>query len=201
MMSMVSRLVILACVTLLAGACRGPIVPLEIDVRTERTIYAIGDRIVVEATVRNLRDTPLAYRAQRGGDLFVGPIDESDKRSAEDFLSLPQPDGSKDAMRFMSFLGPHLPNADGSFVYLAPREEKVFTKEYVARRPGKYEAVFGIDSPTDMEEEWNWPSTSPGQPKVKPKAYGPWLIKQRKVPNAWIGSVPKKSVIFEVREK
>ena len=190
-----SRLVVLAGGVLMAGAGCAPRMPLATEVRANQRAYTIGEEIVVEAVVRNLRDTPLAYQASIK-DFFVYPVDQSGEMVAEGNIDIPQPDGSTDTIVSQvlptGVLGEH-------FVRLAPREERVFKKEYVAKRPGTYKVVYGISSRTDTEDlpDPNWGTgTFPGQPRAERE---PWL-KQRKVPNAWIGSVPEKSIVFEVRD-
>jgi len=196
MRSTIPWLAVLASGALLAGAGCGSKVPLETEVRTSKRGYTIGEKIVVEAVVRNLRDTPLAYQASMK-DFFVYPVDESGETITDGHVGIPQPDGSEDTI-----VGQILPTGvlGDHFVHLAPKEEKVFQKEYVAKRPGTYKAVYRISSDTDTEDlpdPNRHTGTFPGQPQAEPK---PW-VKQRKVPNAWIGSVPEKSIVFEVRDE
>ncbi len=180
----------------LAGAGCTSQAPLEIEVRVGKTAYAIGEKIVVEAVVRNLRDTPLAYMESRT-DFFIRPVTRSGEAISDGRRTIPQPDGSEDTI--VLTIMTHGVSLDQRFVRLAPGEERVLSKEFVAKRIGFYRADYDISSDTDTEDlpDPNLGVGNFGQPAVKPKTW----VKQRKVPNAWIGSVPEKSIVFEVREK
>lgn len=180
--------------------------PFSIGITTDKPVYSMGDTITVEASVENLRDSPIAYCATEW-DLIVYPIDETGERILSGLVDVVQPDGS--IVTVVATLGGS--GAGGMpfgwhFVRLSPHEKKIFKKEFVAKIPGRYEAEFQICSPTDVEEspDPDWPPASrfpgPSEPSPSPKPKRKPEPIRRKVENAWVGSIPPKTVVFEVRE-
>ena len=181
---------------LLTSACQR--YPLRTSLKTDKPTYALGETIVIEATVQNLRDAELAYCAS-DLDLFVYPVDDTGKRIlvGKDYM---QPDGTKRTIVSpISGGGPGGMEVGERFIRLSPRERRVFKREYVAKVPGLYVVTFHVFSHVETERlpDPNWAvGVFPGQPRPKLQ---PWE-KERKVPNLWIGTVPEKQVGFEVRK-
>ena len=178
-------------------SCRGTSIPLATDLRADKQVYLVGEKIVIEAVVKNLLPTPITYEADRK-DLFVCALDETGKVIIRQYF-FPQPDGTEDTIASY-MLVPSGVCLDMWFQKLSPHGEEVFTKEFVAKRPGRYKATYEIHSSSDVEY---LPDPNFGHGSFKgspPYVPVPW-VKERKVPNVWIGNIPEKAVFFEVREK
>jgi len=180
--------------------------PFEIDVRSDKTSYVVGEHIMIEATVRNLLTKQVVYQAYTF-DFVVYGLDTQGYR-IKIGCNTPQPDDSIGYFfydRVPMIVG--APNPDYYFEVLAPLENKVFKKEFVAYRTGKYEAVFGIWSRWNDSHIFGYDQisqqakdrseTTVAQDKITPLP----AQKNQKLKNVWLGVIPEKRVAFEVVDK